>query len=167
MLEKINRARRKVTDSSVGFATLNVEYLINLINKEELEYVEDNLLNAIQWYYESVKIEVSFDENVAEVTLDSKEYYEHYIYFKLGIKIINLVSSLESLLVFKKITKKDTKEERFNWIMNFKKDPIYNYSKDFHELYDIRNDIAHSNKLFNLLKFNIEKNTNLLNIFIM
>ena len=143
------------------------DYLINLINKEELEYVEDNLLNAIQWYYESVKIEVSFDENVAEVTLDSKEYYEHYIYFKLGIKIINLVSSLESLLVFKKITKKDTMEERFNLIMNFKRDSIYNYSKDFYELYDIRNDIAHSNKLFNLLKFNIEKNTNLLNIFIM
>ena len=145
----------------------HLDYLLNLINKEELEYVEDNLLNAIQWYYESVKMEVKFDENVAEVTLDSKDYYEHYTYFKLGIKIINLVSSLESLLVFKKVTKNDTMKERFNLIMNFRNDLIYDYSKDFQDLYDIRNDIAHSNKLFDLLKFNIEKNTNLLNIFIM
>ena len=130
-------------------------------------YVEENLLNAIQWYYESVKSEVDFDEDVAKSTMDSKEYYEHYTYFKLGVKIINLISSLESLLVFKKITKKDTMEERFNLIMNFKKDSIYNYSKELWELYDIRNDIAHSNKLFDLLKFNVKNNTNLLNIFIM
>ena len=51
--------------------------------------------------------------------------------------------------------------------MNFKKDSIYNYSKELWELYDIRNDIAHSNKLFDLLKFNVKNNTNLLNIFIM
>lgn len=35
MLEKINRARRKITDSSVGFATLNIEYLINLIKNRK------------------------------------------------------------------------------------------------------------------------------------
>lgn len=145
----------------------HLDYLIDLINKEKLGYVEENLLNALQWYYESVKSEVDFDEDVAKSTMDSNEYYEHYTYFKLGIKIINLISSLESLLVFKKITKKDTMEERFNLIMNFKKDPIYDYSKEFWELYDLRNDIAHSNKLFDLFKFNVEKNTNLLNIFIM
>ena len=147
--------------------SFHLDYLIDLINKEELGYVEENLLNTIQWYYESVKMEVKFDEDVAEVTLDSKDYYEHYTYFKLGIKIINLVSSLESLLVFNKITKNDTMKERFNLVMNFRNNPIYDYSKDFQDLYDIRNDIAHSNKLFDLLKFNIEKNTNLLNIFIM
>lgn len=145
----------------------HLDYLIDLINKEKLGYVEENLLNAIQWYYESVKREADFDEEVAKSTLDSKEYYEHYTYFKLGIKIINLISSLESLLVFKKITKKDTMEERFNLIMNFKNNPINDYSKEFWELYDIRNDIAHSNKLFDLLKFNVENNTDLLNIFIM
>lgn len=150
-----------------GMKSFHLDYLIDLINKEELGYVEENLLNAIQWYYESVKMEVKFDEDVAEVTLDSKDYYEHYTYFKLGIKIINLVSSLESLLVFNKITKNDTMKERFNLVMNFRNNPIYDYSKDFQDLYDIRNDIAHSNKLFDLLKFNIEKNTNLLNIFIM
>lgn len=147
--------------------SFHLDYLIDLINKEELRYVEENLLNAIQWYYESVKMEVKFDEDVTEVTIDSKDYYEHYTYFKLGIKIINLVSSLESLLVFNKITKNDTMKERFNLIMNFRNNPIYDYSKDFQDLYDIRNDIAHSNKLFDLLKFNIEKNTKLLNIFIM
>jgi len=144
----------------------HLEYLITLIDKEQLEYVEENLLNSIQWYYESVKSEVSFDEDVAEVTLDSNEYYEHYTYFKLGIKIINLVSSLESLLVFNKITKKDTMEERFNLIMNFRNEQIYNYSEEFQDLYDIRNDIAHSNKSRSLLKFNIIKNTNLINTFI-
>ena len=156
-----------LSESLEHMKKFHLDYLINLINKEKLTYVEENLLNAIQWYYESVKREVDFDEEVAESTIDSKEYYEHYTYFKLGIKIINLVSSLESLLVFKKITKNDTMKERFNLIMNFRNNPIYDYSKDFQDLYDIRNDIAHSNKLFDLLKFNIEKNTNLLNIFIM
>lgn len=156
-----------LSESLEHMKKFQLDYLINLINKEKLKYVEENLLNAIQWYYESVKREVDFDEEVAESTLDSKEYYEHYTYFKLGIKIINLVSSLESLLVFKKITKNDTMKERFNLIMNFRNNPIYDYSKDFQDLYDIRNDIAHSNKSFDLLKFNIEKNTYLLNIFIM
>lgn len=155
-----------LSESQEHMKRFHLDYLINLINKEKLEYVEENLLNAIQWYYECVKTEVDFDEEVAKSTLDSKEYYGHYTYFKLGIKIINLVSSLESLLVFKKITKKDTMEERFNLIMNFKNDSIYDYSKELHDLYDIRNDIVHSNKLFDLLKFNVEKNTNLLNIFI-
>ena len=145
----------------------HLDYLINLIDKDELSYVEENLLNSIQWYYEAVKSEINYDEDVAEVTLDSNEYYEHHSYFKLGIKIINLISSLESLLVFNNITKKDTMKERFNLIMNFKKDSIYDYSENLQDLYDIRNDIAHSNKSFNLLKFNINKNTNLLNIFIM
>ena len=49
-------------------------------------------LNSIQWYYESVKREVNFDEDVVEVTLDSNEYNEYYTYFQLGVKIINLVS---------------------------------------------------------------------------
>lgn len=145
----------------------HLDFLINLIDKEELNYVEDNLLNSIQWYYEAVKSEVNYDEDVAESTLDSNEYYEHHSYFKLGIKIINLISSLESLLVFNNITNKGTMKERFNLIMNFKNDSIYDYSEDLQELYDIRNDIAHSNKSFNLLKFNINKNTSLLNIFIM
>ena len=173
--DNLNTIRRRtirvrpfnLSESLEHMKRFHLDYLINLINKEELEYVEENLLNSIQWYYESVKREVNFDEDVAESTLDSKEHNEHYTYFKLGVKIINLVSSLESLLVFKKKTKKDTMEERFNLIMNFKKDSIYDYSKDFHELYDIRNDIAHSNKLYDLLKFNIVKNTNLINMFIM
>ena len=138
-----------------------------LINKDGLGYVEENLLNAIQWYYEAVKSETNYDEDVAEVTLDSNEYYEHHSYFKLGIKIINLISSLESLLIFNDKNSMDTKKERFNLIINFNNDPIYDYSKDLQELYDIRNDIAHSNKSCNLLKFNINKNTSLLNIFIM
>ncbi len=56
--------------------------------------------------------------------------------------------------------------ERFNLIINFNNDSIYDYSDELKDLYVIRNDIAHSNKLYNLLRFNIIKNTNLLNIFI-
>ena len=50
--------------------------------------------------------------------------------------------------------------------MNFKEDS-YDYSEDLDELYKIRNDIAHSNKYYNLLKLNIIKNTNLIKIFIL
>ena len=60
----------------------------------------------------------------------------------------------------------DTRKERFNLIMNYKNEQQYDYSDDLEELYYLRNDIVHSNKLERLLKFNIEKNTNLLNIFI-
>lgn len=156
-----------LTESLEHMKKFHLDYLINLINKDGLGYVEENLLNAIQWYYEAVKSETNYDEDVAEVTLDSNEYYEHHSYFKLGIKIINLISSLESLLIFNDKNSMDTKKERFNLIINFNNDPIYDYSKDLQELYDIRNDIAHSNKSCNLLKFNINKNTSLLNIFIM
>ena len=144
----------------------HLDYLINLINKEELGYVEENLLNSIQWYYEAVKSEVIYDEDVAEATLDSNDYYEHYTYYKLGIKIINLVSSLESLLIFNDSTPMDNKKERFNLVTNFGNDSFYDYSYHLKELYDIRNDIAHSNKLYNLLKLNINKNISLLNVFI-
>lgn len=156
-----------LSESIEHMRKFHLDYLINLINKDKLDYAEENLLNAIQWYYESVKREVNFDEDVVESTQDSNEYNEHYTYFKLGIKIINLVSSLESLLVFNDGVKLDTRKERFNLIMNFRNDPIYDYSDDLHELYLIRNDVAHSNKLCNLLKMNIVTNTNLLNIFIM
>ena len=106
-------------------------------------------------------------EETIEVTLKSNEYYEHHTYFKLGIRIINLVSSLESLLIFNDKTSLETRKERFNLIMNYKKKEIYDYSDDLDELYDIRNDIAHSNKLYNLLKLNIIKNTYLVEMFIM
>ena len=156
-----------LSESIEHMKKFHLDDLINLINKEKLDYAEENLLNAIQWYYESVKREVNFDEDVVESTQDSNEYNEHYTYFKLGIKIINLVSSLESLLVFNDGVKLDTRKERFNLIMNFRNNPIYDYSDDLHELYLIRNDVAHSNKLCNLLKMNIVTNTYLLNIFIM
>lgn len=173
--DNLNRSRKITTRVRSFNLTKNLEhmkkfhldYLISLINKDELGYVEENLLNSIQWYYEAVKSETNFDEDVAEVTLDSNEYYEHHSYFKLGIKIINLISSLESLLIFNDGSSMDTRKKRFNLIMNFKNNPIYDYSNDLDELYYIRNDIAHSNKSCNLLKFNINKNTSLLNIFIM
>lgn len=50
--------------------------------------------------------------------------------------------------------------------MNYKNEEFHDYSDDFNEIYKLRNDIAHSNKLCNLIKFNIQKNTKLLNIFI-
>ena len=157
----------KLNENIEHMKKFHLDYLIKLINKEKLDYAEENLLNAIQWYYESVKREVNFDENVVESTQGSHEYNEHYTYFKLGIKIINLVSSLESLLVFNDGVKLDTRKERFNLIMNFRNDSVYDYSDDLDELYLIRNDVAHSNKLCNLLKMNIVTNTNLINIFIM
>ena len=156
-----------LSESLEHMRKFHLAYLINLINKEELEYIEENLLNAIQWYYESVKREVNFDEDVVESTQYSKEYNMHYTYFKLGIKIINLVSSLESLLVFNDGVKMDTRKERFNLIMNFRNDSIYDYSGELDDLYFIRNDKVHSNRLCDLLKMNIITNTNLLNIFIM
>lgn len=173
--DNLNRIRKRtirvrpfnLSKSLENMKMFRLDYLINLINKEELEYVEKNLLNSIQWYYESVKREVNFDENVAEVTLDSNEYNEHYTYFKLGVKIINLVSSLESLLVFKNRKEMKIRKERFNLIMNFKNDSIYDYSDELDDLYFIRNDIAHSNKFCNLLRLNIINNTKLINIFIM
>ena len=51
--------------------------------------------------------------------------------------------------------------------MNYKKKKLYDYSKDLEEIYKIRNDITHSNKLYNLLKLNIDKNTYLVEMFIM
>lgn len=51
--------------------------------------------------------------------------------------------------------------------MNYKKKELYDYSNDLDELYKIRNDIAHSNKLYNILKLNIVKNTYLVEMFIM
>ena len=161
------RIRRfNLTENLENMKKFHLDYLIEIIHKDELEYVEKQLLNAIQWHYESVKREFNFDEDVAEVTLSSNEYYEHYDYFKLGTKIINLVSSLESLLIFNDKTSKDTRKKRFKLIMNFKEDS-YDYSEDLDELYKIRNDIAHSNKYYNLLKLNIIKNTNLIKIFIL
>ena len=136
------------------------------MHKEKLEYVEQKLLNAIQWHYESVKQEYNFNEDVAETNYNSNEYYEHYDYFKLGNKIINLVSSLESLLIFNNQKSLDTKKERFNLIMNFQKEEYYNYSNDLDELNTIRNDIAHSNKNYTLLKLNIDKHTYLIKLFI-
>lgn len=143
-----------------------MEYLISLLDKTELGYVEESLLHSIQWYYESVQTETEYDADVVKATLGSRDYFEHYSYFKLGIKLINLVSSLESLLIFNDSTNMDTRKERFNLIMNYKNEQQYDYSDDLEELYYLRNDIIHSNKLERLLKFNIEKNTNLLNIFI-
>ena len=37
----------------------HLDYLVNLIGKEQLNYVEENLLNSIQWYYEAVKTETN------------------------------------------------------------------------------------------------------------
>lgn len=144
----------------------HLDYLISLINKNNLSYVEKCLLNSLQWYYESVKIEVDFDKSTTEATLDSKDYYEYYSYFKLGMKLINLVSSLESLLVFNDKTKLSTRKKRFNMIMNYNNGQHYDYSNDLDELYYLRNDIVHSNKLESLLKFNLQNNTILLRMFI-
>lgn len=145
----------------------HLDYLISLTNRTNISYVEKCLLNSLQWYYESVKIEVDFDKSTTETTLASKDYYEHYSYFKLGIKLINLVSALESLLIFERhpVPKKILRR-RFNFVMNYKNEDFHDYSDDFNEIYKLRNDIAHSNKLCNLIKFNILKNTKLLNIFI-
>ena len=145
----------------------HLDYLISLTNRTNLSYVEKCLLNSLQWYYESVKIEVDFDKSTTETTLISKDYYEHYSYFKLGIKLINLVSALESLLIYERhpVDKKILRK-RFNFVMNYINKEDNDYSDDFKEIYDLRNDIAHSNKLCNLIKFNIQKNTRLLNSFI-
>lgn len=125
------------------------------------------MLNSLQWYYESVKIEVDFDKSTTETTLVSRDYYEHYSYFKFGIKLINLVSALESLLVYERYNvDKKILRKRFNFVMNYKNEEFHDYSDDFNEIYKLRNDIAHSNKLYNLIKFNIQKNTMLLNNFI-
>lgn len=143
----------------------HLEYLINLIHKDDLNYVEKMLLNSIHWYYESVKREFNLKEDVVNETLDSNEYYEHYTYFKLGTKIINLVSSLESLLLLKNSIPTETKKCRFNKIMNYN-ETEYDFFDDLDELYKYRNDIVHSNKDYNLLKFNIDKYTTLIRIFI-
>lgn len=155
-----------LTESIKHMKKNHLEYLISLLDKTELGYVEESLLHSIQWYYESVQTETEYDADVVKATLGSRDYFEHYSYFKLGIKLINLVSSLESLLIFNDSTNMDTRKERFNLIMNYKNEQQYDYSDDLEELYYLRNDIVHSNKLERLLKFNIEKNTNLLNIFI-
>lgn len=52
-----------LSESQEHMKRFHLDYLINLINKEKLEYVEENLLNAIQWYYECVKTEADFDQN--------------------------------------------------------------------------------------------------------
>ena len=171
---KLNTIRKRTVESRHFDLNENLDnmknyylnYLIELINKNELAEVEKKLLNSIQWYYESVKKEFMYEEEVIEVTLESNEYYEHHTYFKLGIRIINLISSLESLLIFNNKNSKKKKKERFNLIMNYKKKELYDYSDDLDELYDIRNDVAHSNKLYNLLKLNIAKNTYLIEMFI-
>ncbi len=145
----------------------HLDYLISLTNRTNISYVEKCLLNSLQWYYESVKIEVDFDKSTTETTLISKDYYEHYSYFKLGIKLINLVSALESLLVYERhYVDKKILRKRFNFVMNYINEEYNDYSDDFKEIYDLRNDIAHSNKLCNLIKFNIQKNTMLINSFI-
>ncbi len=155
-----------LTESIEHMKKYHLDYLISLLNRNDLCYVEECLLHSIQWYYESVQSEVDFDEDVVKATLGSGEYFEHYSYFKLGIKLINLVSSLESLLIFNDSSYMNTRKERFDFIMNYNREQEYNYSNDLQELYDLRNDIAHSNMLEELLRFNIEKNTALLNIFI-
>ena len=55
MLEKINKARKKVTDSSVGFATLNVEHLINLIKSKKANNPEITTTEIIQGIEENYK----------------------------------------------------------------------------------------------------------------
>ena len=144
-----------------------LDYFIELIHNDKLDYVEKMLLNSIQWYYESVKREFTLKEDVINETMDSNKYYEHYTYFKLGTTIINLVSSLESLLIFNNKTIKETKIDRFNLIMNYKTEKHCDYSTDLKELYHIRNEIAHNNeKEHNLLKINFNKYIFLINMFI-
>lgn len=143
-----------------------LEYLVDLINKNEFDYVENKLFNSIGWYYKSVKSEFIFKPDITEVTMNSGSFYEHYNYFNLGIKLISLVSSLESLLIFNNQTSLDTRKKRFNDVVNYKCAEFFDYSDYLDELYKLRNDIAHNNKKFNLLRFNIEKNTNLINMFI-
>jgi len=155
-----------LTESIEHMKKNHLDYLISLLDKTELNYVEESLLHSIQWYYESVQTETDYDEDVVKVTLGSGDYFEHYSYFKLGIRLINLVSSLESLLIFNDSINMNTRKKRFNLIMNYRNEQQYDYSNDLDDLYYLRNDIAHSNKLERLLQFNIEKNTNLLNIFI-
>ena len=57
MLEKINRARRKITDSSVGFATLNIEYLINLIKNRKAKnpgITTEEIIREIEESYKKI-----------------------------------------------------------------------------------------------------------------
>ena len=161
-----NVRRLNLSESIDHMKKYYLEYLVSLVDKKDLCHVEKCLLNSIQWYYESVQTETDYDIEVVEATLKSGDYYEHYSYFKLGIKLINLVSALESLLIFNNKTKMETRKERFNLIMNYNNEQEYDYSNDLKELYDFRNDIVHSNKLEKILQTNIEKHTNLLNMFI-
>ena len=52
------RIRRfNLTENLKHMKKVYLDYLIEIIHKEKLEYVEQRLLNAIQWHYESVKRE--------------------------------------------------------------------------------------------------------------
>lgn len=143
-----------------------LEYLIDLLNKNEFNYVEKILFNALGWYYQSVKSEFIMKSDVAEVTLNSKNYYEHYNYYKLGVKLINLISSVESIILFNKRKPSKIRKSRFNKIMNYSCENFTDYYVYLDELYDLRNDIVHNNDDCNLLKFNVEKYTELVNMFI-
>lgn len=162
----VNNRSFNLTEHAEHMRKFHLDFFIELIHKNHLSYVENKLLNSIQWYYESVKIETDFKEDVAEVTIPSREYYEHYSYFKLGTKLIYLITSLESLLLFRKSVDDPIKKIRFNKIMNFGTSKTINYYKHLKKLYKLRNDITHSNKKYGLLDFNVVDNTWLINSFI-
>lgn len=144
-----------------------LEYLLVLLNKNEFDYVEKVLFNSIGWYYQSVKSEFVMEYDIIEVTLNSKNYHEHYNYFKLGVKLINLISSVESIILFNKRKSHEIRKKRFNNIMKYKTEDNTDYYVYLNELYKLRNDVVHNNEKANLLKFDIEKYTELVNRFIM
>lgn len=145
-----------------------LEYLLILLDKNEFDYVKNVLFDSISWYYYSVKSEYIMESDIIEVTLNSKYYHEHYNYFKLGVKLINLISSVESIILFNKSKPPEIRKKRFNYIMNYKTDDnIDYYDKYLNELYVLRNNVVHNNNgKANLLNFNIEKYTDLVNMFI-
>lgn len=78
---KLNTTRKRTIESRhfdlnknlKNMKNYHLNYLIELINKTELDEVEKKLINSIQWYYESVKKEAVYEEEIIEITLKSNE----------------------------------------------------------------------------------------------
>ncbi len=148
------------------FKSEKFEFLFKLISRKEHDDFENYLLNAIHWYYQSCLIDVNLDLDVNESSMGYGDYFEHYNYYKLADKLIKLVSSLESILIFKNSKSPEIREKRFNKIMNFNENIFRDYSGDLNQLYKLRNDVAHSNKEFSFVELNLGYYTNLINRFL-
>ena len=148
------------------FKSEKFEFLFNLISRKEHDDFENYLLNAIHWYYQSCLIDVNLDLDVNESSMEYGDYFEHYNYYKLADKLIKLVSSVESILIFKNRKSPEIRKKRFNKIMNFNEDCFRDYDDDLDQLYKLRNDVAHSNKEYSFVELNLGYYTNLINRFL-